>query len=299
MSKDFKDFLGSEGIIHKTSAPNTPQQNRLMEHMQQTIWSGICAILYHTGLKNSFWSEALAVIIHIINHTPCKRLDQCTPHEVLTGQVPNMVYFHTFGCCTWVFNRKGKKLNAKNSPMIFIGYKPGSKAYRLWDPQGHKIVILADINFNKATFPNKPEEKPVEPPTASDCQELGPKQIRRLKGLSRKPKALLTNDRTFANIPELFFLKNEDKDTPLPPRAGLLNPQPQLPPPPPPAPILPLVPVQPVPAQWIPPVVQIQHQTTITPAGSPLACLARFSNLQVEWFHIPPLPHIQSGDHQS
>jgi formate hydrogenlyase subunit 3/multisubunit Na+/H+ antiporter MnhD subunit len=72
MSKDFEDFLGSEGIIHETSAPDTPQQNGLAERMQQTIWSGIHAILHHSGLKNGFWSEALAVIIHVINRAPRK-----------------------------------------------------------------------------------------------------------------------------------------------------------------------------------------------------------------------------------
>ena len=67
MSKDFADFLGSEGIIHETSVLDTPQQNRLTECMQQTIWSGIHTILHHLGLKNGFWSEALAIITHIIN----------------------------------------------------------------------------------------------------------------------------------------------------------------------------------------------------------------------------------------
>jgi hypothetical protein len=136
--------------------------------MQQTIWSGIHTTPHHTGLKNGFWSEALAVIIHVLNCAPRKRLDWRTPHEVLTRQVPNVAYFHTFGCCVWVFDKKGKKLDAKSSPMIFVGYKPGSKAYCLWDPHSHKIVISTDVNFDESTFPNKPDEKPVTPPTLSD-----------------------------------------------------------------------------------------------------------------------------------
>jgi hypothetical protein len=260
MSKDFKDFLGSEGIIHETSAPDTPQQNGLAERMQQTIWSGIRAILHHSGLKNGFWSEALAVIIHVINRAPRKRLDWRTPHEILTGQVPNVAYFRTFGCRAWVHNNKGKKLDAKALPMIFVGYEPGSKAYRLWDPRGHKIVISSDVNFDETVFPNKPEEQPVTPPTISERQDLGPQ--RRKKKSKGKKKAV-----TFVDIPEAFFLEDEERNQLLPPRAGLLGPQPRLPLPPPPAPVLPYAPA-PVPANFIPPIVQIKHRTPSS-AGSP------------------------------
>ena len=70
MGKEFSDFLASEGIQWETSTPDTPQQNGLAECMQQTIWSGIRALLHHSGMKNGFWNEALAVICHIMNHAP-------------------------------------------------------------------------------------------------------------------------------------------------------------------------------------------------------------------------------------
>ena len=165
MSKEFSDYLASEGIIREASAPDTPQQNGLAERMQQTIWSGIRAILHHSDMKNGFWAEALAVIVHVMNRAPRKRLDWRTPHEVLTGQVPNVAYFRTFGCHAWVHNHKGKKLDAKALPMVFIGYEPSSKAYRLWDSANHKVVISSDVTFNETLFPNQPVEKPVIPPT--------------------------------------------------------------------------------------------------------------------------------------
>jgi hypothetical protein len=300
MSKEFEAYLGSEGITHETSAPNTPQQNGLAERMQQTIWSGIRAILHHAGLKNGFWSEALAVIIHVLNRAPRKRLDWRTPHEVLTGQVPNVAYFRIFGCRAWVLDKKGKKLDAKSSPMIFVGYEPGSKAYRLWDPRGHKIVISADVNFDESIFPNKPEEKPVTPPTLSDRQGLGPPRTKKSKGSSSKQQLpLLPKDDTsaFVDVSDIYNLEEEENNYRLfQPMAGLLHPQtralppppvqvaqPPIPaqialPPPPPAqvappilaPLLPeYVPNLPIPQDWIPPTVRIQHDAVATPAGSP------------------------------
>jgi len=167
MGKEFSDYLASEGIIRETSAPDTPQQNGLAERMQQTLWTGICAILHHSGMKYGFWAEALAVIVHVMNRAPRKCIDWKTPHEVLTGQVPNVAYFRIFGCRAWVHNNKGKKLNAKGLPMIFVGYEPGSKAYRLWDPANHKVVISSDITFDETLLPNKPATPLVVPPVVA------------------------------------------------------------------------------------------------------------------------------------
>ena len=186
MSKEFSDYLASEGIIRETSAPDTPQQNGLAERMQQTIWSGIRAVLHHSGMKHGFWAEALAVIVHVMNRAPRKRLDWRTPHEVLTGQVPNVAYFRTFGCRAWVYNNKGKKLDAKALPMVFVGYEPGSKAYRLWDPSSHRIVISSDVTFDETLFPNRPVETPVNPPTVAQRLDIP------LKGSEGKQDEFIT-----------------------------------------------------------------------------------------------------------
>ena len=174
MSKDFDAFLVSEGIIRETSAPDTPQQNGLAERMQQTIWSGIRAILHQSGMKFGFWAEALSVIVHVLNCAPRKRMDWRTPYEALTGLTPNMVYFRIFGCHTWVHNNKGKKLDAKALPMTFVGYKPGSKAYRLWDPSSHKVVISSDVTFDETLFPHLPTEKP-DPVNSTEPRILRPR----------------------------------------------------------------------------------------------------------------------------
>jgi len=202
MSKDFSDYLESEGIIRETSAPDTPQQNGLAERMQQTIWAGIRAILHHSGMKNGFWAEALAVIVHVMNRAPRKRLDWQTPHEVLTGQVPNVAYLRTFGCRAWVHNHKGKKLDAKALPMTFIGYEFGSKAYRLWNPREHKVVISSDVTFDETSFPHRLVDKPVEP-----TKDLG-LDVPRSEGKQVK----------FVDIPTFVFEPGDYDPTPVPRR---------------------------------------------------------------------------------
>ena len=130
--------------------------------------------------------------------------------------------------------------------MIFVGYEPGSKAYRLWDPPNHKIVISSDVTFNENKFPNIPKETTTPPPTLSDRLPLHPHKM--TEGKEEKQVS-------FVDIPKVLLLhKDLDRH---PPRAALLTPRAPAPLPPP-APIL-----------VLPPQPQTPQETTPGPAGSP------------------------------
>ena len=200
MGKEFDTFLADKGIIREMSAPDTPQQNRLAGRMNQTIWSGVRALLHHSGMKNSFWVEALAIAVHVVNRSPCKLLEWRMPYEALTGHVPDVSHFHIFGCRAWVHNNKGKKLDAKSTPMIFVRYKSGSKAYCLWDPKSHRIVISLDVQFSEEEFPALPPPEPVTPIPSSSRDTL---PFQKSEGASKKQV-------NFVDLPEIFALFDED-----------------------------------------------------------------------------------------
>ena len=45
------------------------------------------------------------------------------------------------------------KLEDRSTPMVLLGYEEGTKAYRLFDPRGGKVVVLCDVVFDeKATW---------------------------------------------------------------------------------------------------------------------------------------------------
>ena len=59
-----------------------------------------------------------------------------TPYELWDGRLPNISYFHAFGCKCFVHNN-GKetlgKFDAKSNEGIFLSYSSISKAYRVFN----------------------------------------------------------------------------------------------------------------------------------------------------------------------
>ena len=185
MSDEFTKFLEEQGITRETSAPRTPQQNGVAERMNQTLIGGARALIHHSGMSKGFWAEAVSVAAHVINRAPRKGLGWRTPYELLFGRIPDVSYLRVFGCRAWVFNDNAKKWDPKSNPMVFVGYEPGAKAFRLWNPATRSIVISANARFNENVFPNRPAtpDSPTPTPTntppvaSSSSNQLPPTEI--------------------------------------------------------------------------------------------------------------------------
>lgn len=56
-----------------------------------------------------------------------------------------------FACIVHVKNTKLhlKKLEDRSKPMIFIGYEPGSKAYRAYDSATDRVIVSRDVVFDE------------------------------------------------------------------------------------------------------------------------------------------------------
>jgi hypothetical protein len=64
---------------------------------------------------------------------------------------PSLSHLRTFGCVAHVKVTKPKltKLDDRSKPMIFVGYEPGSAAYRCYDLVTKKIHIGRDVVFDE------------------------------------------------------------------------------------------------------------------------------------------------------
>ncbi|WVZ65497.1 hypothetical protein U9M48_014849 [Paspalum notatum var. saurae] len=135
-SIEFGAYCAEQGVQRQLTAPYMPQQNGVVERRNQTVVGMARSMLLAKGLPGMFWGEAVTTAVFILNRSPTHSLDGKTPFEAWHGERPAVSFFRTFGCIAHVKNCRPqlKKLEARSTPMIFVGYEVGSKAYRMYNP---------------------------------------------------------------------------------------------------------------------------------------------------------------------
>jgi hypothetical protein len=89
--------------------------------------------------------------VFILNRAPTKALTGKTPFEAWYGCKPSVSFLRTFGCIGHVRKTKSNltKLTDRSTPMVFLGYMEGTKAYQLYDPCGDKVLVSRDVVFDE------------------------------------------------------------------------------------------------------------------------------------------------------
>ncbi|KAF1313360.1 Copia protein, partial [Globisporangium splendens] len=105
-----------------------------------------------SGSVKGFWAEAAMTAIYIKNRLPSPKSDTKTPFEMFNKSKPSVKHMRVFGCLAYVLTPKEKRLkwDPKSQPGLFMGYEESSKAYRVYDIEGDKVVISRDVNFDEA-----------------------------------------------------------------------------------------------------------------------------------------------------
>jgi hypothetical protein len=119
----------------KLTTPYTPQ-NGVVEWRNQTVVGTTRSVLKSKGLPGDFWAEAVTTAVYVLNRSLTKGVARKTPFEAWFGKKPVVHHLRTFGCVAHMKNTSPhlKKLDDRSSMMIFIGYEPGTKGYRVYDP---------------------------------------------------------------------------------------------------------------------------------------------------------------------
>jgi transposase InsO family protein len=156
----FGEYCAGEGIQRQLTAPYTPQQNGVVERRNQTVLGMARCMLKTMGVPGRFWGEAVTTAVFVLNRAPTTSLKNQTPHEAWYGTKPAVHFFRIFGCVGHVKNTGGhlRKLDDRSTPMVFIGYEPGSKAYRLYNPVADRVVVSRDVVFEEGRAWNWTED---------------------------------------------------------------------------------------------------------------------------------------------
>lgn len=151
VSREFDAYCDGFGIRRHLTAPYTPQQNGDVECRNRTLMEMARSILKHMSMPNHLWGEAIRHSTYLLNRITTRALSETTPYEALWQKNPNMSHIQIFGCVGYakVDSKSLKKLDDRSRVLVHLATEPGSKAYRLYDPSSHKIVVSRDVIFDK------------------------------------------------------------------------------------------------------------------------------------------------------
>jgi len=148
--EEFADYCANEGIMRHYSAPNSPQQNGVVERRNQTVVGMARALLKQRGMPTKFWGEAVVTAIHLLNKSSTKSLQGKTPYEAWYGRTPAVVHLRVFGCLCFAKElNQVRKLDDRNRPGVFLGYADGAKAYHVYDPVSQHVLVSRDVVFDE------------------------------------------------------------------------------------------------------------------------------------------------------
>ena len=152
VSSEFRYFCETSGIKRHLTAPYTPQQNGVVERRNRTLMEMARSILKHMHMPNCFWGEAVRHATYLINRIATRSLDNKTPYEVYRGRKPNLSHLRIFGCIGYAKTEKAglKKLDDRSRMLVHLGTEPGSKAYRMLNPETRKIIVSRDVIFDES-----------------------------------------------------------------------------------------------------------------------------------------------------
>lgn len=152
VSQEFNTFCDGSGIRRHLTAPYTPQQNGVVERRNQTLMEMTRSILKHMRVPNFLWGEAMRHSPYLLNRVATRSLIDKTPYEMFRSRKPNISHLRVFGCIGYAKTEAPnlKKLDDRSRVLVHLGTEPGSKAYRLYNPQTRKIVVSRDVIFDEA-----------------------------------------------------------------------------------------------------------------------------------------------------
>jgi hypothetical protein len=157
MSNAFVEHLELQGTVRHLTVHDSPQSNGASERANRTHVELARAMLTAANLPRSLWAEAVRHSFWLRNRAPTQALKrQKTPHEMATGDKPDLSNLQPFGADVWVKRLNVGKLEPQAMKARFVGYDDESKGYRIFWPRKNKVSIERDVYF---------EQTNADPPT--------------------------------------------------------------------------------------------------------------------------------------
>ena len=150
-SNEFKSYCEKARIQRHYTTPYTPQQNGVVERRNRTVVEMTRSCLKEMQLPANLWGEAVRHSVYILNRLPTRALTGQTPYEAWSTRKPDITHVRVFGCLVHmkIPANQVQKLDDRSKQVINLGKEPGTKGYRLYDPENNRVHISRDVTFEE------------------------------------------------------------------------------------------------------------------------------------------------------
>ena len=97
-----QSWCQAQGIELQTTAPYSPSQNGIAEHMNHTLVELAHVMLIALDLPEFLWKQAVAHATYLRNHAYTKAVEGTTPYERWNNKKPNVAHLREFGMPVWI-----------------------------------------------------------------------------------------------------------------------------------------------------------------------------------------------------
>lgn len=157
LSQEFNNYLITHGIIRELTIARTSQQNGVIKRKNWTMLNKLRFMLNGGSIPTFLWVEAVQTMVKLINYTPTRTNPHTTPEEMFTGLKFDLSRIRVFGCIAHIHQGGNDKLASRSTVGAYLGTDVESKAYRVWVPSMHQVIITRNVVFNEDQFLNTPK----------------------------------------------------------------------------------------------------------------------------------------------
>ncbi|GKA89553.1 retrovirus-related pol polyprotein from transposon TNT 1-94 [Tanacetum coccineum] len=149
---ELKSFCDKKGIYHNFYSPYTPEQNGVAERKNRIPIKATRTKLNSLVLFKHFWTKAVRIACYTQNRSIIFKRHDKTPYEIFRERIPDISYFHVFGCHVFIHNHKDHlgKFDAKADDGYFLGYSFVSKAFRVINTRRQQIEETYHVSFDES-----------------------------------------------------------------------------------------------------------------------------------------------------
>lgn len=122
-----------------------------MERRNRPVVEMTRSSLKEIQLPAKLWGEALRHSVYLLNRLPTRALTGQTSYEAWSKRKPDISHVRVFESLVHmkIPSNQVQKLDDRSKQVINLFKEPGTKGYRLYDPESNQVHISRDVTFEE------------------------------------------------------------------------------------------------------------------------------------------------------